>query len=123
MIWIFVLLLLLNIEASTNIISKSELFKPLRRFLFKYGEKNVFFKYLHELIDCPYCMSVWVSAFYVCVSLVVLFDTIFLGIFLIFCIIIALHRLSNVLHYVIDLIEKSSRRNVNDLFLDKVDDK
>jgi len=123
MIWIFVLLLLLNIEASTNIVSKSELFKPLRRFLFRVGEKNRFFKYLHELMDCPYCMSVWMSAFYVCASLLVLCSTTFLGIFLIFCIIIALHRLSNVLHYVIDLFEKHSRRNVNDLFLDKVDDK
>lgn len=122
MVWIFILLLLLNIEASTNIISKSELFKPLRRFLFNRVEKSKFFKYLHELVDCPYCMSVWISAFYVCASLIALYNAVFLLLFLVFCLIIALHRLSNVLHYVIDLFDKYSRRNVNDLFLDKVDD-
>jgi hypothetical protein len=121
MFWIFLFILLLNVEASTNIISKSELFKPLRRFLFKKGEKYSFFKYLHELFDCPYCMSVWVSAFYVIILLLVLNNG-FLNVFLFFCFIIALHRLSNVLHYIIDFLEKYSRRNVNDLFLDKVND-
>ena len=47
-------------EAITQIITKSELFKPIRKFFFKKKE-NRFCNWIHELLDCGYCLSFWVT--------------------------------------------------------------
>lgn len=108
---IFVLMLILNVEAVTNIISKSELFKPLRASLFNLsnsrGVGGRVAGFIHDLIDCPYCTSVWVSLFYVlCVYISVNYH-LFFYVFLLFCAIISLHRLSNIIHSIIDSIDSN----------------
>jgi hypothetical protein len=102
-----VLVIILNIEAVTNIISKSELFKPLRGGLFNlYNSRGIKFAgFVHDLIDCPYCTSVWVSLFYLLCVYISASSPLFLSIFVFFCLIIVFHRLSNILHHIIDRID------------------
>jgi len=90
------------IEALTEIITKSEITEPIRKFVFEKGHKNKFFNWLHRLLDCGYCTSVWIGLF----AALLLFrdlhlispylDWIFIG--------LILHRLSNVFHFIVDRI-------------------
>ena len=117
--WIFnFILLIINIEAVTNIISKSEIFKPIRSYLFN-RSKNKIMKFLHDLIDCPYCTSVWVSLFYV-VLLYLTGAYMLSPVFVFFMLVIAFHRLSNILHHIIDRVDRNS---IYDVLLDKENDK
>lgn len=98
------------IEAITNLVSKSDLFKPVREFLFKKGE-NKLFRFMHALVDCPYCLSVWVSL--LCAALLYLYINNWLPFVLVwFCMAIIFHRLSNILHFVIDRIEGNRYENM-----------
>ncbi len=94
-------LLVIFTEAVTEIITKSELFNPIRKFFFN-KRKNKFFNFIHELLDCGYCVSVWVGLF----SAYIFF---FMNnaVFNVFIIGIVLHRLSNVLHFIIDRINRN----------------
>ena len=92
------------IEAITSIISKSELFKPLRELLF--NSNNRILKFVHEVTDCPYCTSVWVSLF--CTAMLYLYKiNILPQILALFFMGIVLHRLSNILHFFIDRIDSN----------------
>lgn len=113
-----ILFIIINIEASTNIISKSEIFKPSRAFLFKHSNYKII-KFLHELVDCPYCTSVWVSLFYI-TMLYLTKSTFLLPIVVFIMLVIAFHRLSNILHHIIDRIDKNSGY---DVLMDKENDK
>jgi hypothetical protein len=89
--YIRIILAIVVIEAITNIITKSELFRPVRAFFF---EKN---KWIHDLLDCGYCTSVWIG----------IFAAIYLTFFRvtaveIFALGIVLHRLSNMFHFMVD---------------------
>ena len=100
-LFLFIILVILNVEATTNIVSKSEIFKPLRKYLFNHSNNRVG-KFFHDLIDCPYCTSVWISLFYICaIFLSVIFNIVAL-ILILFMLVIGLHRLSNILHHLID---------------------
>jgi len=102
------------IESITNLISKSELFKPIREFLFSKGE-NKLFRFIHTLVDCPYCLSVWVGG--LCVVLLCLYINNLLPFVLVWaCIAIVFHRLSNILHYLVDRLDS------NHIGLDKEND-
>lgn len=91
-------------EALTEIVVKSELFFPLRRYLFEKGKKNKIFNWFHSLVDCGYCFSVWVGIF---VSFLIFrndlflthsyIDWVFMG--------IIIHRISNCFHFLIDRIK------------------
>jgi hypothetical protein len=99
------------VEAITEIISKSEIFSPVRRFFYEKRNNRVF-RFIHDLLDCGYCTSVWVGWF---IAFVLFRDLYFFNKYLdLFFIGLVLHRLSNVLHFVIDRI------NGND-FYDKED--
>jgi len=90
------------IEALTEIITKSEITEPVRKYVFKMGHKNKFYNWLHRLLDCGYCTSVWIGMF----AAIFLFrgvevlspylDWIFIG--------LVLHRFSNVFHFLVDRI-------------------
>ncbi len=95
------------VEAITNIITKSIVFSPVREFFFN-RRKNKVFDWLHSLFDCSYCMSVWVGLFvYICWFCFNsgIIDVIFMG--------IVLHRLSNILHFIIDRLDQDRTRNLN----------
>jgi hypothetical protein len=95
------------VEAITNIITKSQFFRPVREFFFNY-RKNKLFSWIHELFDCAYCMSVWIGGLvYICWFC---FDSrviniIFMG--------LVLHRLANVLHFIIDRLDQDRTRDLN----------
>jgi len=87
------------IEAVTNILTKSELFRPLRAYLFE--SNNKILRFIHNMLDCPYCTSVWVSLFSV-ILLYLYINNLLPHILALFFMGVILHRLSNVLHFIID---------------------
>lgn len=96
-IWDLVLLVIAT-EAATNVLSKGEVFYPLRKWLYRK------WKWLHGLVDCPYCTSVWIASILVLVyylsqvlSFYVWFKFFLYG--------FAVHRLSNVFHFIIDRLD------------------
>ena len=101
------------VEAVTEVVVKSALFEPVRKFFFD-RNKNRFFKKVHELLDCGYCASVWVG----CLTSLVMFrrleivnayiDWFFIG--------VVLHRLSNFLHSILDYINKDKYKDIDTLF-------
>ncbi len=101
------LLAIIVVEAITNIITKSDFFRPVREFFFN-RKKNKLFEWAHSLIDCAYCTSVWVGLFvYICWFYFdsIIINIVFMG--------IALHRLSNVLHFIIDRLDQDRTRSLN----------
>ena len=89
-------------EAITEVVTKSQFLNPLRAKIFSLGQDNKFFGWLHELLDCGYCFSVWVGAF-----IAILF---FRDVNLVhqsidwFFVALVLHRLSNMFHNIMDRI-------------------
>lgn len=90
---------ILLVEAITELITKSNIFIPVRKFFFVKRD-NKLFKFIHDLFDCSYCTSVWVGFF---ISIVFMMDLLnnffFIG--------IVLHRLSNILHFLIDRVREN----------------
>lgn len=104
-VW-FLLAAVLATEAATNLLTKSEFSsKLIKKPLFKYRENKVC-KFLHDLLDCGYCTSVWmaiVPAYWYVGS----DEWLTLGIF-----VLIIHRLSNVLHFAIDLLDEKRSRDL-----------
>lgn len=92
------------IEAITNIITKSELFRPLRAWLFESNNRAL--RFVHSIIDCPYCTSVWVSLFSI-FMLYLYIHNLLPQILALFFMGIILHRLSNLLHHIIDRFDSN----------------
>ena len=91
-----ILLAIVSVEAITNLLTKSELFLPVRKFFFD-RKSNKIFNWFHSLLDCGYCTSVWIGWF---IAILFLLD----GLTNFFIIGIALHRLANLFHHIIDRI-------------------
>ena len=97
------------VEAITEVMVKSVIFEPVRKFMFDRREIR-FFRFLHDMLDCGYCFSVWVGWFIAILLFVVppqsnyfihrIVDWFFIG--------IALHRGANLFHYVMDCFKKWS---------------
>ena len=91
-------------ELLTELVVKSEIFKPLRKKLPNYVIP--FHDWMEELLSCGYCFSVWVAA-----GVVILLQLVYnlTGWYLVDLALMSLivHRLSNYLH------------NFNDKWLDK----
>jgi hypothetical protein len=97
-----IILAVIVVEAITNIITKSELFTPVRAYFFK---KN---KWVHDLLDCGYCMSVWIGIFaaiYLTFFKVTAVEIFGLG--------IVLHRLSNIFHFIVDWFDERRGQGKN----------
>lgn len=107
-----VLATVILIEAVTNLLSKSDIFKPIRAWFFEHKNHKVF-SFIHDILDCPYCTSVWVSLFSI-TMLCLYINNLLPHILALFFMGLVLHRLSNILHFIIDRIDS----NHNDL--DKV---
>jgi hypothetical protein len=76
------LLLIIAVEALTQLICKSELLEPLKLRVQAWGT------FFEELLSCPYCISVWCAGIILIVQEYVP----------IVVIILVLHRTSNFLH-------------------------
>jgi hypothetical protein len=83
------------------------LLSPLREFFFN-RRQNKLSKVINDLLDCAYCTSVWVGLFvyicWFCFNLMII-NVVFMG--------IALHRLSNILHFIIDRLDQDRTRDLN----------
>jgi len=85
-------------ESITEIISKSSLFEPLRKWLFKH-KSNKLLSFIHDLLDCGFCLSVWVGTITGNILLDVKIVTVWVDWFIIGLLV---HKCSNVLHNLID---------------------
>ena len=90
-------------EAITEIVSKSKLFEPLHGWFFN-RRSNKVFKFIHSLIECPYCLSVWVGTFVGILIVNINIISVYIDWFIIG---LLLHRLSNILHNFIDRTRKN----------------
>lgn len=90
-----------GVEAITQILTKSELFSPVREFFFN-RRKFKLFKFIHDLLDCGYCTSVWVG--WLVAGLWVLTDSLIIDILFTG---LVLHRLANILHFCIDRLDRT----------------
>lgn len=102
-----ILLCVVVTENITEVIVKSKISFPLRSYIDKKSESNKFFGFLNELLTCGYCTSFWVSLF-VTTSLFCFIDTFIVNrVFDFIVFVIVIHRLSNVLHFFIDFLDKN----------------
>jgi len=90
----FLLLLIISTEATTEIICKSLIFEPLKKWIHEKRDKKTF-NFLNRLLDCPYCTSVWVAGL-----LLFLYGVV--PHFKYALILLVLHRLSNLFHFIMD---------------------
>ena len=98
------LLAVILTEALTEIIVKSEFFSPLRAKIYKLGKENKFFDWLHRLLDCGYCFSVWaggLTAFLLFRDVGLIHESIDW-----FLVGLVLHRLSNLFHNIMDRVHR-----------------
>lgn len=92
-------------EAITQLLTKSEFsVRFIKKPLFKYRKKK-FFHFVHDILDCGYCTSVWAA----------IIPTIwfFTDHFDIVITLLILHRLSNLLHFLIDFIDLKRPRDID----------
>lgn len=98
---LFILFGVLSVEATTELVSKSEFFSPIREWFFN-RRINKLFKFVHSILDCPYCLSVWVSCFFSGLFYLIIFKGLYFCLWL--PIVLVIHRLSNIIHFTIDKI-------------------
>lgn len=115
-IFLIVLLSILT-EACVELLTKSAFFGFLREYIDKKAEVSkgvvgAVYSFVHKVVHCPYCCSVWAALFSVClVVLAAVFSgfsfviTGNLGVDL-FILLVVVHRLSNFIHYVGDWLYK-----------------
>jgi hypothetical protein len=102
---IAVIACIIAIEATTGILVKSDIFKPVRAFFFERRTKKTF-KFIHNVLDCSYCTSVWVGLFYATMLALYIVNAL-PHILALFFMGLVLHRLSNILHFIIDRIDSN----------------
>ena len=96
--------LVILVEALTNILSKSTIFEPVRKYCFE--SSNKLLNFIHKLLDCPYCTSVWIAVFVVGLYKLYI-NNLLPSILTLFFMAIILHRLSNIFHFIIDRLDSS----------------
>jgi hypothetical protein len=90
-------------EALTELIVKSEIFCPVRKFFFDRRD-NKFFNKIHYLLDCGYCTSVWAGWFF---AFLFINESLFFSRYVDwFFVGLIFHRLSNLLHNIYDRVYK-----------------
>jgi hypothetical protein len=91
------------VEGITELLVKSKFFSSFREFFKRRQSENIY-RFIHEVISCPYCTSVWVSLFIIILIYMVSFFTGFNFSFVgfapldLFLLVVLTHRLSNHLH-------------------------
>ena len=108
-VWIMFILTIVLVESITEILTKSELFSPLREFFFNRRDRSKICKWFNNLLECGYCTSVWVSWFVVFMWYLkpenVLVYIFFGG--------LILHRFANMLHFLIDRLNSNRTRDLD----------
>lgn len=83
-------------EAIVELVIKSSIFSPIRRLISKFGSRTA------ELFKCGYCFSVWTAMVMVSIIPVVVLPVTDWFIINAALTMLVVHRLSNVIHNVID---------------------
>lgn len=92
-------------EAATNLITKSEFsIKFIKEPLFNLRRFKVF-NFIHNILDCGYCTSVWMACIFALLFITDSFQFVVL--------ILVLHRLSNMLHFIIDWLDEKRPRDLD----------
>lgn len=86
-----IILMILAVEAVTQLICKAEIFDTARNKLSSYGW------WFQELLRCPYCVSVWSALFIIILS-------VFWNYTYLFILLLVIHRMSNFLHDIYSMI-------------------
>ncbi len=125
MIFLDIFILVIVVEAITEILVDSELFRPIREYIksFAYPDipnndiKHKLFLFIDALVSCGYCLSVWVSFIISLFSIyyIDMFKNSVLSNFILLTFV--LHRLSNWFH-VFFMIIKNGRISAVDIKLD-----
>ena len=90
-------------EAATNLLTKSEFsIRFIKEPLFKLRHIK-FFNFIHDVLDCGYCTSVWAAGIF---TLFLFTDSLYFVVLL-----LVLHRLSNMLHFIIDWLDEKRPRD------------
>lgn len=90
-------------EALTELAVKSEIFQPLRAWLYK--SKYGLLRFIHRIFDCGYCFSVWAAM--LSVICLFYFDNVVVRFVVL---ILVIHRLSNLFHFFIDAVRDVFRK-------------
>ena len=85
-------------EAITELLTKSEFFSPVREWFFNRRDKKVF-DFIHRLLDCGFCTSVWIGLFVSLILIKLEIVSLYIDWFIVWLVV---HRCSNVLHFIID---------------------
>jgi len=92
-------------EAATNLITKSEFsIRFIKEPLFKLRRFKIF-NFIHDVLDCGYCTSVWMAFIFALFFLTNSFNFVIL--------ILVLHRLANMLHFSIDILDEKRSRLID----------
>jgi hypothetical protein len=91
-------------EAATNLITKSEFsIRFIKKPLFNMRRFKIF-NFIHDILDCGYCTSVWMACIFALFVVTNSFNFVIL--------LLVLHRLSNMLHFIIDVIDEKRSREL-----------
>ncbi len=95
-----ILFLIIVVESVTEIIVKAGITESFRSFIHVRHYTSTVYKYLNELVNCGYCTSFWIGIFVSVLYYTGLntYNIIYTG--------LVLHRLSNALHFFIDILRK-----------------
>lgn len=97
------------VEAITELFTKSEILSPLRELFFNRKQYKVF-DLIHRILDCSYCSSVWTGWF---IALLFFRGTDFISPYIDwFFIGLVLHRSANLLHHVIDRLDRYKKVDI-----------
>jgi uncharacterized membrane protein len=100
-IFIKFILCVIAVEAISELLVNADVFQGIHKYLFD-KKHNKICKFLHELLDCVYCTSVWVSFF----ILVLIYKQLAITDFLLFFLSwMVMHRLATLMHYVINRVK------------------
>jgi len=86
-------IMIVGIEALTELVVKSEFFSPLRNFFLNKKSKKLY-GFINNILQCPYCFSVWAALIVICMS----YNS--YSIFILY--VLFVHRLANVCHNIFD---------------------
>lgn len=104
-----VVLLIICVEATTEIVIKAKVFEPLRSRVNKLRKNRGWLEYVTTPLFCAHCFSVWAALFYTTLFLVLPH---YLGVeglrqaVWFFMAILFFHRMANYLHMVVDRVDK-----------------
>lgn len=97
-------------EAITQLLTKSEFsIQFIKKPLYKWRHIKAS-GFLHDILDCGYCTSVWAA---ILTAIWFFTDTPGTGVLDVIILVLVIHRMSNLLHFIIDWIDEKRTRDLN----------